>query len=661
MLERLAKLYDRATGGSSVAADPNNQLDRFWPRAADAAGVDIATEWFERSKEHGEHSLLFLVGGPGGGKSHVSSQIVSGLEEIEPQTTSLAMRSHRYKFGKRELLLINDATIDETERQAPTLALEIEECLASGKNLIACVNRGILVEELAQIQSIAMPQAAAILDWLSNADDLGKFAEIETLAASDYLKFGKLFNSEGAPVKICVSFVDVCSLFERSPKPTQTFTTGQGHEVSLPDYRITKFGKRRYLAPSEQPATDLIVKAIEALVHGDELASKFKFDPVVANLENLSDFQLVNSLSTIMRSAEISTGQRFTYREVWGAIARSVIGDLSVTSNSGDLESELNRLQPQGSSPRDTFKSLQRLAGIRYHQALFGVNDGQTLAPRHQVNPVTKLTVEVDPVRDGQPGRFSATDDVSGWINPLLDAFASSYASGSPLESVIGQVQNDENDLFVISVTKFDRQVDDAFVEYLSDKSLKDADRNSAIRWYSTYLSRLYAVANGIPAFREQISTWVQIWLAEPDLPLELEQKFMSMLRPRRPEADDESSYIPVFDSRTISITGPVLQPKLAARLSDLKTQTRRRGDSVILVLSEHGKEIAEVLLDFSLLRDALVCTVQDVGVSDLSHVNAPRLERLRASRLAPSMLAESSLFSILQGQARVQVVIAND
>jgi hypothetical protein len=169
----------------------------------------------------------------------------------------------------------------------------------------------------------------------------------------------------------------------------------------------------------------------------------------------------------------------------------------------------------------------------------------------------------------------------------------------------------------------------------------------------------MYAVANGICAFREQIASWITIWSTAPAMPFEHEKLFMSLLRPRRTGSDDDSSYIPLFDSRTISITAPTAEPRLSARLSDLKTSTRRDGDSLILTLQEHGVDVADIRLDFALLRDALACTSEHIGVTDVSDNNAPRLERLRAGRLTPSMLSIKSPLSIVAGETVTEVVVA--
>lgn len=661
MYARLAMLYDQATGGARVAVDPKHPLDDFWPRTQDAAGVSLAELWFQQARENNEQILYFLVGGPGGGKSHVSSRLVSSLTEISSHTGGLAHRSHLYEFGDSELLLVNDATISEDASTASALTKEISDCLISGKSLIACVNRGILIEEMAS-QATDDNQAAEVLRWISEAKVTKASALVVTMSSSEYLRFGLLELPGTGTVRLCVSFVDVCSLFEKRPN-SPTDLDGQSFlEVALPEYRLTKLAKRSNLEIEDVPGNNLMHKAALA-VFGDGTwpDEHLEFNPIDSNLKNLTSERLVSALGTIVRSAEIYSGQRFTYREIWGMISRSIIGDLSTQANSRNLHALLLDLQPEESNPVSRFRKIQRLSEYRFHQSLFGVRDGKTISESPNSSPITKLLALVDPIRDSQLGTFDPESEDSGWVTPILDAFSSSYAAGSPLDSVLGQLKDKENDQFSLSITVFERQLDGAFLALMNEPSLKDGERAEFVRWYSTYLSRLYAVSNGISAFREHVAAWTQAWLAAPSIPAELEGQLLTLLRPKRSGTKDDNSYIPVFDSRTTSITSAVSQPKLAARLDDVKVSTRRSGDSVILNLREHGQDVADLLLDFSILRDALVCTGDDVGVSDMSAVNTPRLERLRAARLTPTMMSKAAPLSILHGSEVEQVVVSND
>jgi hypothetical protein len=660
VFERLSKLYDQATGGARVAADPNNRLDGFWPEVDDAAGVGIASEWFRNLLAADKQALYFLVGGPGGGKSHVAARLVSGFPEIGELSGKLAHRSHLYSVGKSELLLINDATITDASGNSKPLVDEIGNCLDSRRSMIACVNRGILVEELA-----ASPEgrnfAEEILNWISGSQNSQHDSEIVTLASCGFVKFG-LWSRSGYPdVSICVSYVDVCSLFEKRPEPKISWTNSGTAEFNLGEYRLTKLVKRKTLNAPEVSGNNLILRSANAVAgNGEWPEPVLEFNPIESNLSNLCDERLVASLGTIMRSAEIYSGQRFTYREIWGAASKALIGDLSTEANSSDIAFHLSAMQPDGSSSLEKFRKIQKLAEYRYHQALFAAKDGKTINNQPSSNPISRLLSFVDPIRDSQLGKFDSNDERSGWVTPILDAFSSSYGSASPLESVLSQVSKNPEDLFPEAVTAFDRQLDFAYLELIGDQSIKDQAKGDYVRWYSTYLSRLYAVANGISAFRDHIATWVQTWLSAPAIPGELERQMLTLLRPRLAESADDSSYIPIFDSRTSSITTKLLSPKLAARLNDVKVSTMKSGDAIILTLREHGNEVADLLLDFSILRDALVCTADDVGVSDVSAINTPRLERLRAARLTPKMMSQDAPVSIVHGLEVEQVVVSD-
>lgn len=658
MFQNLNRLYSRATGGANVAADPKHPLESHWPRASDAPGVETATEWFRNSISGNRQAFLFLVGGPGGGKSHISSQLVSDLAEIDPTTLNLARRSHSYQLKERKLLLINDATIQETGTDSSSLVNEVGTCLKDGASLIACVNRGIFVEELAAATD-SKSLESKVLHWVSSGLSQHN-SEVETLSTSVYLKHGRIKTSSGAMVEVCVSYVDVCSLFEKAPNSQVNFESSGKANFVLGDYKLAKSSSRRAIESHEVAGVDLISRSIVSLIQdAPEFPDYITHNPISSNLQNLSDPLLVNSLGTMMRGAEIVSGQRFTYREVWGAIARTVLGDLTQTTNMGELEATVLSLQPKAKDARIYFYSLQKLAALRLHQAVFGVGVRETANVAHPINPVTRLMVAIDPVRDGQPGYFDPMSESSGWVTPILDAFSSSLGSGSPLSSVLGQVGGNSHDLFPLAVTEFDQQLDSAFTEVMNVPGLKDNERSEIIRWYSSYLSRMYAVANGICAFREQIASWITIWSTAPAMPFEHEKLFMSLLRPRRTGSDDDSSYIPLFDSRTVSITAPTAEAKLSARLSDLKTSTRRDGDSLVLTMQEHGVDVADIRLDFALLRDAFACTSEHIGVTDVSDNNAPRLERLRAGRLTPSMLSIKSPLSIVAGEVVTEVVVA--
>src|SRR5690554_6609663 len=115
-----------------------------WPTVPRAAGGDEASAWLkEGMTREGLPRLLFLIGGPGAGKSHAASHVLSGLEALEAES-GLAQRTYKYALGSRGLTIVNDATIGSDEFPTSPLSKEIDAAISEGDNLLACVNRGVV-------------------------------------------------------------------------------------------------------------------------------------------------------------------------------------------------------------------------------------------------------------------------------------------------------------------------------------------------------------------------------------------------------------------------------------------------------------------------------------------------------------------------------------
>ena len=70
------------------------------------------------------------------------------------------------------------------------------------------------------------------------------------------------------------------------------------------------------------------------------------------------------------------------------------------------------------------------------------------------------------------------------------------------------------------------------------------------------------------------------------------------------------------------------------------------QGDTLSLSLQELGgiskNQSHEIIVDFSLCRDAICCSSKSLGFTDQSHKTAPRLERMRAALMSESHVRES-------------------
>jgi hypothetical protein len=646
--EALERLWDKATGGPDAAAQPAGN-EGFWPVAPSAAGLDEAADWFASvAGGAGPSKFLVLLGGPGAGKSLAAARIVSRWTAVGAPTDGLAHRRYYFQAGDRRVLLINDATIPGSDRQFGALRDDIDNSVESQTHLLACVNRGVLVEELAGSRSqVSVTPANLVLNWLhSNAASMEESKDgwvLKSKATRSYIRSATLCSSGEVCAEIVAVLVDACSLLESRPSITIESVPSSAPSLSGGEYRICRFGSRRALMRDAVPAIGLLSDVITQIgswsVTDD--AAPITYDPIAANVLSLSHPEVRSGVMSVLRAAEICSGRRFTYRELWGAISRSVVGDLTDRISREHLRKWLTENQPTAAGAQERFAQLQVLGGLRFSQAIYGLaSDADALATSR--NPVTLLTSAVDPNRDAVPGKNGPAWD-AGWATPVVDAFAAPARTGSPLENLLEVVDGD--DVLHLAVTPFDHEMDMAFVAATTVGGLPDSRRQDLIAWYGSYLSRLYATANGIPAFRSEVTLWTLAWDTAPATPDALRTRLMTLLAPRRnPDLPGASFLLPVFDARATPVVGALAEPKLALRVSQTEVVTERDLESLFVTLKQDGNSVATIELDFPLLREALSCAEGRLGITEYSHRASPRLERVRASSLIPAKLAGASL-----------------
>jgi hypothetical protein len=655
------RLWDRSTGGGDVAAKPGpSTVEDALPTAPRPPGVDEACRWFANGvADSGLPRFLLLVGGPGAGKSHAASALVKPLVKESPPDDGLAHRRYIYSSGSSRITLINDATIPSDDHTIAPLCREIDETVAGGTHFIACVNRGILVEEsstLANTNSTDLTAGESVLKWITNESSASQDEQtwrVEAELRQDYVASGRLTH-EGRPMAhLLVVFVDVCSLLER--RPELKFQEESGDLLSAGKYQIADLSQRLDWDDASCPAGSLLAQVVDDLKV--TTPDDGRLNPVVANVESLQSETIRSGFLAILRAAEIVNGKRFTYREIWGATVRGLVGALPESVERASVEAASTATLTADSDAIAYFRQLQILANHRFSQAIFGVefstNDTKS-DPRR--NPVTRLTSQVDPMRDAVPGKLTS-DATSGWATPVTDAFTGPAVAGSPLQNLLERVP--EDDSFRQVITSFDEGVDAAYSAAMNTEGLKDRDRYAFIHWYGTYLGRLYAVANGVMAFRRDVSLWAETWYSSPALPDDLRNGLRTLLRPkRRPQDNDSSSLIPILDSRTDPIVGMQAEAKLALLTGDVDMKSLTDAEEIFLILSEHGKEISRMPLDFQLVREATACGSDRPGLTELTESTSPRLERFRAARLVPFQL-ENANYRLVHGDRDSVMIIS--
>lgn len=614
---QVSSLWGFATGGTDVAASPDKPPSAF--RGPSPAAVDEAMKWMHEGLASGSdrRRMLFLVGGPGGGKSFVASTLTSGLKALTSQDDGLAHRSYRFQAAGGTVRVINDATIPPADRMDPgQIASELD---ASREDfVIACVNRGVLVDETAQEAQGQV--GSAITSWLRNGrgedvDGPGEFGVQPIGTMRSFLKQGEVADSHGrGMIDVLALYVDVCSLIEKRPD-----TELQAGVLMAQPYEVQVFepGQDRSGTPAGR-----LVAAVTGSLSWESLGP---WDPVAANISSLSSSAVQNGLLSVLRGAELASSQLLSYRELWGAISRAVAGPLPELISRESLPEWLEVHGVDAGAGAPDFQSMRSLASVRVHESLFA----EDRVGRH---PVLRATNSVDPARDMVPGQPESED--LGWASPVMEAFAGAELGASPLQRLRASAGTPAMEGMV---TPFDELLDDAYVRWV-DVEADVQTRAEASSWYGRYLSRLLALAHGYPAFAAEIRSWTRARSLSPGLPPDLERALTTLVSPRRdPDDVNSKSLIPLFASRTEPLRGRTSEPTLSVVVEDVGFETTVDGERVLLHLTEGVQPLGEVVLDLDLIREAMATSEGWTGMTDVTDSTEPRLERFRSLRLIPS------------------------
>ena len=628
----LEALFSLATSGGDVRArvGGESQPNPLLEIGESPAGVDLVVEWFREQASLDKQVLLFLVGGPGGGKSHAAAKIVAGYSEAVPRHPGLAHRKHLFKVSaeSREIAVINDATMRGADHADFPLLRDIKLALENKQSLVCCVNRGILVEEANCVES-ELRQALEVLNGLEKQDPNGR----TPLISEDW------FVLAGSKVQIVTLNFDLCSLFEKAP----VCSIGSDGKFGVGAYKIAPFTSR-FGAEIDCPAAKLILATANKIWPDIEHLSSL--NPVHANVRALRSSSVVQAICSVVRASEVISGRRFTYRELWGLTARLILGELPSKNLGGDLNEAVDRLTGDSQLAGFSFTDMLALAQLRLPMSLFGAGFFHGANSRQAAgnDPVSGITSQADPIRDMRPGVFLGKP-ADGWSDVVHEAFSGATSAGSPLLALKSSLEAN-HPLFSL-LSDFDELLDLAFIEAMSANDEKSR-QNMAMN-YSSYLSRAYALSEGISAFLDVTSIWASLWTMTPNLPDYEKEQLLTLLRPKRNLGQNPvgSSLIPLYESRTRPISGNLVSPVLALRVTDIDLETQTDGDSIFLLIKEHGKVIAKVLLDFPLLREALACIPGYQGLTERSYLTAPRLERIRSSNLVPGAQRRNGQFRV--------------
>jgi len=636
-------LPERSFGGSEVAVRPDDwPPNSFWPVGPSAPGADEMLEWLSRSLTSASEPILaFLVGGPGNGKSYLTGRFVSDLQEISPRPSGLAYRDYSYSTSGLELVLINDATIRPEAQPSsggPPLIGDVNRCLEMGRHLLANVNRGILYEELTACSQNSIGRD--VIAWLTgNNFPLADAVEIRDPVDYGYIRACQLANASGDLARVVVANMDSCSLFESRPSGTFEYGSQSRPSQSSDAYRIQRL-RARNVDHSNSTSASRVISELVQRIDLSTGVEEFTLNPIADNISDLSSPRIRANFCTLLRSSELITARRMTYRELWGAVSLALVGSLPETSPGLDAYEWTHGHQPSNQSDAsDPLELLIELASVRFHQAIFRPVPFRLggVTTRISASPVTQMTALVDPVRDARPGRWGSGSN--GWADPVIEAFAGQDIDQSPLEGLLDSVNSDDPVHEVIGNVEV--HLDKAFVEARLQRRLNDSVMRRLTSWYGQFLLRMYAVSNGIPAFSNELDMWTRVWIGANNEGAAIPQEARSalstlLLPPSNPDSRASRFIVPIFDARTIPISDRADDPKLVISMpsSDWDLEFRNEGDQLFLNLTEGGHRVVEIEVDFAVIREAMSCAEDHVGITELTHIASPRLERFRAALL---------------------------
>ena len=652
----IAELWSRAYGGSSAAVSPwapsmadtwNGSSSPGLAAVEELASVTIASR--------DDDVWLFLVGGPGSGKSSFASQFLSRNGFSLDRTNGMHKRHYMASHPtSRSVRFVNDATV-RTKGSVESLVKDMMECSDSQSHLLTCVNRGVLADELNLIED-ASSEFGQILNWIVRGAE-SRPKNLVPIVELDYIQVAKQDKLQGGSRYVVVVFMDVASLLEDQPSVDHSHTF---ESLSCESLKVQDGSSGNLLGSATSPFS-LLLEEIVSEFTPSFLQNKFGLNdsnPVLANAFQMSDPEFRRGLVSIFRTSEIRLGSRLNYRAFWSLVARLFFGDLPTKTDLVGLPATLTALDEISENTTDLSEILE-LTNIRATEALF--ENRIDLASSTSFDPGLRFTLSVDPAMasSGEVGsKSNSTSDQAIYIKPIAHAFQSAEIGEGVLETISKQTGNP----LPLKKTAFDSRLDSVFASYRGTEGAQKALGQQVAR-YSRYLIRISSVFGGICHGRREALEWVSMWNSSPALPQhdQLSMRIDSLIKPKLGRGDLlQTSLISLLESRA----RPIVQtsesdPILAKRMDNIQFSTAKVGADLFLVLKEFNFDLGRIKLDYSFMRELLNTSPHAVGVTEETFFLTPRLERTRSIKLLAPEAANPEFFAVIVGD-RVNPASAN-
>jgi hypothetical protein len=643
-----------------------------------------------------EIDWVFLIGGPGNGKSEAMRDLAHKLDiqlppRLKGQPVPRALpqewpqAQHVLPSGL-EITFVNDASIprpDALQIGPNSLFLDVKDCLtrivktSNSLALFANVNRGILVEEadailafsptnpieeLAKlaIQWLASPHVTTPTSMLSGAR---LTIAVPTKPVSPYYGQIKLeLPNTLCPriVVIHVVFLDTLSLLEPAPGAVRCV------DLSVGPPHVAEYRTLGTLVSNETPrdnttAGKLVGRLVESTnwqsgscrdAQTGELCAAHSRCPFAQNARWLQDQTLRNRYLDTMRAAEIAAGRRFTYRDLLGHLSLTLLGQPEDQWLGGTHPCQWSAQQVQSLNAGSKSKVVA-LALHRIYSSLFTVTEG--LTSRRFEDAVADTTYKALKDRFGRRAEsprlraferaFHDIDparDTNSWDGLRVRAMDAVEALDirSPFAAPMGQglpaAATSEIELVLDQVLR-----EELAQEHQSGTRVGSKRGRFLRRWRAIELLRHIGLANG----HVNNGHAIQVWLSEHENALRNGERMIlgdGIYHLVLPRGDSTQAFLAPLRPRTHAITGdlPNKSVLVPLGLSDLSLVITAYGDAMLaeVQVSRNRERLPPVVLailavDLAIAREAILHADGNMRpFTEIGYTAFARIERARAS-----------------------------
>jgi hypothetical protein len=633
------RLQKRAFGGGDVAARPGAEDDAWWPKGPPLAGIPELTDAFIKAVDRQSGlTMVFLLGGAGNGKSFAARDLTERLGMPSNFLGGLARRSYIMRIGRTHVEILNDATIapskDYPRLQEVALAEDIQRWEAMTKDcpvaVFCCVNRGIIVDEVREIEARGghhSPFAKAVLAWLASPR------------------------------------TDVHGSVGGGPAPDMTITDHATSALRHFNQQTVEWdGKRACVAALSVDASSLtevaaVLGGSRAGILFSQVVDRCKTDltqrpdscPIKANVRHWLAPGMLDRWVKLIQSAEIASGRPHSYREIWGLAALSITGPKFVEDGiPTDVIAHVDRRlegAKAAATDEERLAHLLDLARFRSNESLFRAPYPNGKDYRVDFPPPT-------PAHQGL-----ALVDPSVWgssVSKVVEDALQAISVGERPSRHLMAAEGFEN-----AWSPFDDALEQSILAYVINDESPDTIRRKLVSWWGGYLLRLFGLATGNLGNAEVTEQWIHCDQASRGgptaLPVRFEESIRTLLYPQQDGALPGTMRIAAFAARVEPLrelrdgSPPLLAEQV--NLAAMSFQVSRQGGRLMLDCMRQGTVVSQMVLDFSLMREALACRQQELGQTEASVFIEPRIERSRSASLQGIPAGMRQLVSINGGK----------